>query len=94
MNQENVFAIPAIGCDGVPSTGQAWVRIGSLSATVIIPPSCGKAIALMTSALQSKAHPAEHTFMAPEACPPIETLKPIAPVARKTMTPSTDFRLR
>jgi hypothetical protein len=81
MNQENVFAIPAIGCDGVSSTGQAWVRIGSLSATVIIPPSCGKAIALMTSALQSKAHPAEHTFMAPEAFPPIETLKPVAPVA-------------
>jgi len=50
---------------------------GSLSATVIIPPSCGEAIALMTRALQSKVQPAEHTYTLPEAFPPVESLKPI-----------------
>jgi ribose transport system substrate-binding protein len=81
MDQEQMSRIPAIGCDGVPSTGQSWVRTGSLSATVIIPPSCGKAIALMTRALQSKAQPAEHTYTQPEAFPPVDVLKPCAPLA-------------
>jgi ribose transport system substrate-binding protein len=81
MDQEHMSKIPAIGCDGVPSTGQSWVRSGSLSATVIIPPSCGKAIALMTRALESKVQPAEHTYTQPEAFPPVDVLKRVVPVA-------------
>jgi ribose transport system substrate-binding protein len=81
MGQEQMSKIPAIGCDGVPSTGQSWVRSGSLSATVIIPPSCGRAIALMTRALKSKVQPAEHTYTQPEAFPPVDVLKPVAPLA-------------
>ena len=32
------------GCDGLPNTGQAWVRKGLLAATVCIPPIAGQAI--------------------------------------------------
>ena len=30
--------LPYMGCDGVPKTGQAWVRSGLLAATIVIPP--------------------------------------------------------
>jgi ribose transport system substrate-binding protein len=77
MDRDLFLGIPVTGCDGVPSTGQAWVRTGDLTATVIVPPCCGKAIGLMTRALQSKTKPAEHTFTTPEAFPPINSLKPV-----------------
>ena len=78
LDRERLSGIPATGCDGVPNTGQAWVRTGQLSATVIVPPSCGKAIALMTHALQTKVQPAEHTLTDPEPFPPLELLKPLS----------------
>jgi len=76
LDRELLSSIPATGCDGVPSTGQAWVRGGQLAATVIVPPSCGKAIALMTRALQMKVQPAERTFTTPESFPALESLRP------------------
>ena len=76
LDRELLSAIPVTGCDGVPSTGQAWVRTGHLQATIIVPPSCGKAIALMTRALQTKSQPAEHTYTVSESFPPVESLKP------------------
>jgi ribose transport system substrate-binding protein len=76
LDRELLSSIPATGCDGVPSTGQTWVRTGQLTATVIVPPSCGKAMALMTRALQMKVQPAERTFTNPEAFPPLESLRP------------------
>jgi hypothetical protein len=66
-----------MGCDGVPGTGQAWVRAGHMVATVIVPASAGKAVALMTRALQTKVPPAEHTTTPAEPFPPIESLKPL-----------------
>jgi ABC-type sugar transport system substrate-binding protein len=78
LDREFLSSIPATGCDGVPSTGQTWVRTGHLSATVVVPPSSGKAIVLMTRALQTKTQPAEHTFTTPEAFPALESLKPLA----------------
>src|SRR5208282_2983838 len=73
MDRELLAKIPVTGCDGVPSTGQAWVRAGHMVATVIIPASVGKAIALMTRALQTKISPAEHTLMLAEPFPAIES---------------------
>jgi ribose transport system substrate-binding protein len=77
MDRELLSGIPVTGCDGVASTGQAWVRTGDLTATVVVPLSCGKAIALMTRAFQTKTQPPEHSFTLPEAFPPIESLKPL-----------------
>jgi ribose transport system substrate-binding protein len=76
MDRDLYVNMPVTGCDGVPSTGQAWVRTGDLTATVVIPPSCGKAIGLMTRALQSRTQPPEHSFTLPEAFPPVEARKP------------------
>jgi ribose transport system substrate-binding protein len=76
-DRELLAKLPVTGCDGVPRTGQAWVRAGHMSATIVVPPSTGKAIALMTRALQSKIPPADHTFTIPEPLPSIESLKPI-----------------
>ncbi len=76
MERDFLSSMPVIGCDGVPTTGQAWVRTGDLSATVVVPPSCGKAIGLMTRALQSRTQPPEHTYTLSEPFPPLESLKP------------------
>ena len=77
MVRDALAKIPVMGCDGVPSTGQAWVRAGHMVATVVIPASAGKAVSLMTRALQTKISPAEHTSMLAEAFPPVESLKPV-----------------
>src|SRR5438477_2525760 len=77
MDRDILAKIPAMGCDGVPCTGQAWVRTGELVTTVITPPSTGKAIALMTRTLQTQTPPPEHTFTPAEPFPAIESLKPL-----------------
>ena len=48
------------------------------NATAIVPPSCGKAVGLMTRAFQTKTQPDEHTFTTPEPFPPLESLKPLS----------------
>jgi len=75
-DREVLSSIPVTGCDGVPGTGQAWVRAGRMAATVIVPPCAGTAVTLMTRALQTKVPPADHTFAIPEPFPPIDALKP------------------
>jgi ABC-type sugar transport system substrate-binding protein len=77
LDRDVLAKIPVTGCDGVPSTGQAWVRAGHMAATVIIPPSAGKAVTLMTRALQTHIPPAEHTSTPAEPFPAIESLKPL-----------------
>ncbi len=43
--------IPITGCDGMPKTGQTWVKNGSLAATIFIPPNTDKAIEMMVEAI-------------------------------------------
>jgi hypothetical protein len=40
-DQERWLKLPFTGCDGLPKTGQAWVRSGILTAAVYVPPSRG-----------------------------------------------------
>jgi ribose transport system substrate-binding protein len=68
--------LPFVGCDGVPKTGQTWVRTGSLAATVVIPPTAGRAITMLHQALQSGVVPPERSLTTPESFPPIEQLSP------------------
>ena len=44
--------IPVTGCDGMPKTGQTWVKNGSLAATIFIPPNTDIAIEMMVEAFQ------------------------------------------
>src|SRR5713101_2638873 len=75
-DRDQWLGIPITGCDGVPRTGQAWVRTGQLAATVIVPPSAGEAMALMTKALRSGSTVPEHSFTASAPFPAIEKLTP------------------
>ena len=45
--------IPVTGCDGMPKTGQAWVRNGSLAATIFIPPNTDTAIEMLVDAIKN-----------------------------------------
>lgn len=65
---------PFLGCDGLPNTGQTWVRNGSLAATVITPPMAGQAVKLMGQALLSGGQVPQRTVTSLESYPPIEKL--------------------
>jgi ribose transport system substrate-binding protein len=66
--------LPFTGCDGVPKTGQTWVRTGSLKATVVIPPSAGRGVSMMMQAVQVGTRPPERSVVTPESFPPLEQL--------------------
>jgi ribose transport system substrate-binding protein len=66
--------LPYTGCDGVPKTGQTWVRTGSLTATVVVPASTGKAVTMMMQAIQTGSKPPERSYTTPESFPPLDQL--------------------
>lgn len=68
---------PITGCDGVPKSGQAWVRQGRLAATVISPPLVGTAMQLLASALRNGSQPPEHTVVPPSSFPPLNELQKV-----------------
>ena len=47
--------IPITGCDGMPKTGQAWVRNGTLAATIFIRPNTDLAIEMLVEAIQERS---------------------------------------
>lgn len=65
---------PFLGIDGMPKTGQDYVRRGLLAATVVVPTNTGEAIEMMARALQTGTLPAETTFTHATSYPPIEQL--------------------
>jgi ABC-type sugar transport system substrate-binding protein len=67
--------LPFIGCDGVPRSGQEWVRQKRLAATVVSPPLLGEAMQLLATALKSGAQPAENTLLAPSSFPAVKDLQ-------------------
>jgi ribose transport system substrate-binding protein len=68
------LSIPFIGCDGLPNTGQAWVRRGLLAATVFVPPNAGTAIEMLAHAIQNNSMPPERTLTVPVSVPLIDAL--------------------
>jgi len=68
------LALPFTGCDGMPKTGQAWVRNGMLAATVVVPANAGTAVDMLTHALQTGVMPPEKTFTDVSSFPSIEDL--------------------
>jgi ABC-type sugar transport system substrate-binding protein len=69
------LAAPFTGCDGLPKTGQAWVRGGQLAATVIVPPNTGLAIDMLAKAAQSGTLPPERTYTETRSFPSLEELQ-------------------
>lgn len=71
------LSLPYLGCDGLPNSGQAWMRQGLLRATIYIPANAGKAVDMLAQALRSGSIPAEHTLTVPVSIPAIESLAPL-----------------
>lgn len=72
--RERWLKLPFTGCDGLPKTGQAWVRSGMLTATVFVPPNAGQAIEMLVEALQNKKRPPERVMTAPVSIPALDAL--------------------
>jgi len=77
-SRERWLAIPLLGCDGVPQTGQAWVRSGLLAATIITPPLAGTALEMLVHALKTGTNPQELTLVAPGSFPNLNGLTAVA----------------
>jgi ABC-type sugar transport system substrate-binding protein len=71
--------IPFLGCDGMPETGQEWVRRGLLTATVLSPPTAPVAIDLVARFLKLGTMPPPCTRTKARSIPPIDTLKARTP---------------
>ena len=69
------LALPFLGADGLPKTGQAWVLSNKLRSTVIIPLTAGRALRMMVDALAKKKIPPEYLETAPQPFPAIEALQ-------------------
>ncbi|HEY4980250.1 MAG TPA: sugar ABC transporter substrate-binding protein [Candidatus Acidoferrum sp.] len=73
--RERWLGLPYLGCDGLPKTGQAWVRSGLLTATIFIPPNTGQAIEMLVDALQNGKSLPERALTAASSVPPLEALR-------------------
>jgi ribose transport system substrate-binding protein len=62
------------GIDGLPETGQAWVRKGIFAATVIVPPTSVPALRLLVLAEHERKQPPASTLIAPYSFPQLEKL--------------------
>ncbi|MBZ5663554.1 MAG: substrate-binding domain-containing protein [Acidobacteriia bacterium] len=72
--QEQLQKMPFLGCDGLPKTGQEWVRSKLLAATIFIPPNADQAIEMMVKSIATGTLPPERTFTAAKSYPTLEVL--------------------
>jgi ribose transport system substrate-binding protein len=75
--------IPITGCDGMPKTGQAWVRNGTLAATIFIRPNTDLAIEMLVEAIKNGASLPEHKITEPESVPALADLAASAGKSRR-----------
>jgi ribose transport system substrate-binding protein len=72
--RERWLKLPYIGCDGLPNSGQTWVRSGLLTATIFVPPNAGTAIEMLVDALQNGTVSAERSLTTPVSIPALDVL--------------------
>lgn len=80
--REHWLNLPYLGIDGMPKSGQAWVRSGLLAATVIGPPNAGQAVDMLVQAMQKGTMPPERTLTTPVSFPALGSIS--APRLEKT----------
>jgi ribose transport system substrate-binding protein len=66
--------LPFTGCDGLPKTGQAWVRSGLLAATIFVPPNTGQAIEMLADAIQNRKMPPDRVVTVAVSIPALDAL--------------------
>jgi ribose transport system substrate-binding protein len=76
IERERWLNLPFLGCDGLPNTGQSWVRSGLLTATIFIPPNSGQAMEMLVEALQNGKPQPERALTTAVSFPPLESLRP------------------
>lgn len=76
IERDRWLALPFLGCDGLPNTGQAWVRSGLLTGTIFIPPNTGQAMEMLADALITGRMPPERALTNAVSVPPLESLRP------------------
>lgn len=81
QEREKWLRVLFVGADGLPKTGQAWVRTGLMAATVVAPPMAGLAVQLMAHALRDGANVLERTLTVLESYPPLGKLSKLQPVS-------------
>ena len=72
--RERWLKLPYIGCDGLPNSGQTWVRRGLLTATIFVPPNAGTAVEMLVEAVQNGTLPVERSLIAPVSIPALDVL--------------------
>jgi ribose transport system substrate-binding protein len=72
--RERWMKIPFTGCDGMPKTGQVWVRNGSLAATIFIRQNTDLAIEMLTDAMRNGTALPERKLTEPVSVPKLEEL--------------------
>jgi len=66
--------VPITGCDGMPKTGQAWVKNGMLAATVFIRPNTDLAMEMLMDSFNKGAVLPERKKTDPESVPSLAEL--------------------
>jgi ribose transport system substrate-binding protein len=74
--RERWLKLPFLGCDGLPNTGQSWVRSGLLAATIFVPPNTGQAIEMLVQAIQHRKTPPARVLVASRSIPALDALAP------------------
>jgi ABC-type sugar transport system substrate-binding protein len=72
------LSIPYAGVDGVPATGQTWVKQQLLAATIIVPALAGLALELLAKTLLGGQSMPARTLVQPVSYPPVDQLRPAA----------------
>ncbi|HUJ95750.1 MAG TPA: substrate-binding domain-containing protein [Terriglobales bacterium] len=72
--RKRCLSLPFLGCDGLPKTGQAWIKRGLLTASVFVPPNADKALDMLVRAIQTNAQPPERNLTVPVSIPALEEL--------------------
>ena len=75
--------IPFLGCDGMPKTGQDWLRRNLLAATIFVPPNADCAIEMLVKSIQTGELPPEYTFTTAKPLPPLEVFAPRSAAASR-----------
>jgi ribose transport system substrate-binding protein len=74
--RERWLRLPFTGCDGLPKTGESWVRTGLLAATVFVPPNAGQAVEMLFDGIQNGKKVPERALTVPSSIPALDQLKP------------------
>lgn len=75
LDREKWLSVPYLGCDGLPNTGQAWVKSGLLNATIAIPPNTGMGLEMLAAAIKNGSQPPEITFTEIHSVPSLDMLR-------------------